>query len=116
MNLKQFVFLEEHLVKSLCSFSSYNALERRDACKGRKEASKKFAASQSSAKNSVAASRSQTSQNARRNEVTATVNTANQSGKTSRPSSSCGAAVYDEQVIHGLQYGCEFFLFRISEL
>lgn len=101
---------------ALCFLSSYNALERREFCKGGREASKKFAASQPSAKGSMAASRSQTSHNARRNEVPATVNSANQSGKTSRPSSSCGAAVYDEKVLLlQLQYGCEFLLFRILE-
>lgn len=64
----------------------------------------------------MATSRSQTSQNARRNEATASINSANQSAKASRPSSSNGAAVYDEQVIHGLQYGYEFLLFRTSDL
>lgn len=101
--------------KLFCFFSSYNALERRETCKGGKEASKKFAASQSSAKNSTTGSRSHTSHNSRRHEATSTVNSSNQSGKTSRPSSSCGSPVYDEQVVLVLQYGCEFFLFRISE-
>lgn len=64
----------------------------------------------------MATSRSQTSQNARRNEATASINSANQSAKASRPSSSHGAAVYDEQVICGLQYGYEFLLFRTSDL
>ncbi|KAL5556929.1 hypothetical protein UlMin_039165 [Ulmus minor] len=70
---------------------SYNALERREACKGGKEASKKGAQSQASSKGTTAASKAHSSHNARRNDAI-TVNTVNQSGKTSRPSSSGGPA------------------------
>ncbi|KAL0536533.1 hypothetical protein IC582_025482 [Cucumis melo] len=101
---------------------NYNASERREACKGGKEASKKFAASQSSAKNSVATSRSQTSQNARRNEATASINSANQSAKASRPSSSNGAAVYDEQItelklsIDSLEKERDFYFAKLRDI
>lgn len=75
---------------------SYNPLERREACKGGKEATKKAAQSQPSSKGTTAAPKAQSNHNSRRNE-TNSVNTVNQSGKSSRPSSSGGPA-YDEQV------------------
>lgn len=76
---------------------SYNPLERRETCKGGKEASKKGAQSQSSSKGTAAAPKTQSSHNARRNDVSS-VNTANQQVKASRPSSSGGPA-YDEKVL-----------------
>ena len=76
---------------------SYNALERRETCKGGKDVSKKSASSQSTNKTSTAAPRTQSSQNARRNEVSS-ASTTNQPVKASRPSSSGGPA-YEQQVI-----------------
>lgn len=80
---------------------SYNALERRDACKGGKEAHKRGGQSQTSAKGAAASQRSHSSHTARRNDVPPSVNSTSQSGKTSRPASSGGPAppVYDEQVL-----------------
>lgn len=76
---------------------SYNPLERREACKGGKEASKKCGASQPSAKTSTAAApKSQSSHNPRRNDLSS-VNSANQSVKASKPPPSSVPA-YDEQV------------------
>ena len=76
---------------------SYNALERREASKGGKDASKKSTTSHSSAKGSTGAtSRAQVSQNARRNE--ASVNSGNQAANASKPSSNGGLTAYDEQV------------------
>lgn len=74
----------------------YNALDRREASKGGKEASKKAAPSQSSTKGSTAAAKSQSSHNARRNEVSS-ANPSNLMVKISRPTSTGGPA-YDEQV------------------
>lgn len=75
---------------------SYNPLERREACKGGKEASKKCPPSQPSAKSSAAAPKAQPSHNARRNDVSS-VNSTNQSVKASKPPPSLSSA-YDEQV------------------
>ncbi|KAK3004705.1 hypothetical protein RJ639_018913 [Escallonia herrerae] len=73
---------------------SYNALERRDACKGGKDVSKKSAAAQSSARCAAAPSKAH---NARRNDAQS-ANTTNQSVKVtnSRPSSS-GESAYEQQ-------------------
>lgn len=76
---------------------SYNALERREASKGGKDASKKSTTSHSSAKGSTAAaSRAHFSQTARRNE--ASVNSGNQAANVSKPQSNGGLTAYDEQV------------------
>nr|GMD00936.1 microtubule-associated protein RP/EB family member 1C [Ipomoea batatas] len=73
----------------------YNALERREVCKGGREANKKSAAPQPSAK-TAAASTKHVPHNGRRNDVTNTSSATNPSGKTSRPSSSGGRPVYSE--------------------
>ncbi|KAH6784348.1 end binding protein 1C [Perilla frutescens var. hirtella] len=68
--------------------NSYNALERREACKGGKELSKKSAApSQPSAKSSAP---KQATHNGRRTDAAHANNTSNQSVKAVRPSSSGG--------------------------
>lgn len=74
---------------------SYNPLERRESCKGGKEASKKSASSQSTNKGVTAAPKAQSSHNARRHDVTS-VNPTTQAIKTSKPSAVVPA--YDEQV------------------
>ncbi|KAF5736186.1 hypothetical protein HS088_TW14G00322 [Tripterygium wilfordii] len=76
------------------TMQNYNPLERRDACKGGKEASKKSAPSQSSSKGSTAGSKAQTSHNARR--IDASVNSAHYSVKGSKPSIPVSA--YDAQI------------------
>lgn len=79
---------------------SYNPLERREASKGGREVSKKGVQSQASSKGAAAAApKSHASHNARRIDTNA-VNNVNQSGKSSRPSSSGGPPppAYDEQV------------------
>ncbi|XP_057771153.1 microtubule-associated protein RP/EB family member 1C [Salvia miltiorrhiza] len=69
--------------------NNYNALERREACKGGKELSKKSAASQPSTKSSASVPKQGTSHNGRRADA-AHANAANQSVKAVRPSSSGG--------------------------
>ncbi|XP_038685158.1 microtubule-associated protein RP/EB family member 1C isoform X2 [Tripterygium wilfordii] len=78
---------------------NYNPLERRDTCKGGKEASKKSAPSQSSSKGSTAGSKAQSSHNARR--IDASVNSANHSVKGSKPSIAVSA--YDEQIVQAVK-------------
>lgn len=75
---------------------NYNPLERREACKGGKEAGKKSAPSQASTKSSAAASRSHSSHNVRKIDASS-ANTTNQSVKVSRPVSSGGPA-FDEKI------------------
>ncbi|GAV64007.1 CH domain-containing protein/EB1 domain-containing protein [Cephalotus follicularis] len=71
---------------------SYNAVERRESCKGGKEANKKFASSHSSAKGSTAAPKAQSAHNARRHDVSS-VSSINQTVKTSN-----AVPAYDEQI------------------
>ncbi|EEF37419.1 microtubule binding protein, putative [Ricinus communis] len=85
----------------LCFVVSYNPLERREACKGGKETTKKCPPSQSSAKGSTAAPKAQSSHNARRNDATS-VNSANQSAKASKPPPSAVPA-YDAQVVAAIK-------------
>ena len=72
-------------------------MERREACKGGKDVSKKSAPSQSSAKCAGAPIKTQASHNARRTDAPS-VNTTNQSAKAPRPSSSGGPSVCPEAV------------------
>ncbi|KAK6151189.1 hypothetical protein DH2020_016121 [Rehmannia glutinosa] len=74
--------------------NSYNPLERREACKGGKELSKKSAASQPSTKSSASVPK-HTTHNGRRTDVSH-ANTTSQSVKAARPSSSGGPPVYPE--------------------
>lgn len=81
------------------SMFSYNPLERREACKGGKEATKK--PSQPSTKSSTAPSKAHPSHNARKNDASS-ASTTNPSVKVSRPGSSGGPA-YDEKVLASCQ-------------
>ena len=87
------------------SMFSYNPLERREASKGGKEASKK--PSQPSTKSSTAAPKAQPSHNARKNDASST-STTNLSVKVSRPGSSGGPA-YDEKVLFGPMQKLQFY-------
>ncbi|KAI3451980.1 hypothetical protein Pfo_008645 [Paulownia fortunei] len=74
--------------------NNYNPLERREACKGGKELSKKSAPSQPSTKSSASVPKHAT-HNGRKTDVSH-ANTASQSVKAARPSSSGGPSVYPE--------------------
>ncbi|XP_010271073.1 PREDICTED: microtubule-associated protein RP/EB family member 1C-like [Nelumbo nucifera] len=76
--------------------NNYNALERREACKGGKDASKRTAPMQASTKTSTAAPKTQSSHNTRRNDQSS-VHSTNQPVKTGRPVSS-GGPDYDKQI------------------
>ncbi|KAK9285242.1 hypothetical protein L1049_024431 [Liquidambar formosana] len=102
------------------NLQSYNPLERREACKGGKEVSKKGATSQPSAKSSTAAPKTHASHNARRNDISS-VNNTNQSAKVSRPSSSGGPA-YDEQItelklsVDSLEKERDFYFAKLRDI
>lgn len=82
---------------------SYNALERREVCRGGRETSKKSANSRASTKGSTS-QRPQSSHNSRRAEVS-NANPTNQAVKVARAPSAGGPA-YEEKV---------FFCFHVNE-
>ncbi|XP_074296328.1 microtubule-associated protein RP/EB family member 1C-like [Silene latifolia] len=76
--------------------NNYNPLERREACKGGRETSKKSAASHPSTKSSTAAGRSNPTQNSRKTDASS-ANPANQATKASKPDTN-EKGVYDEHI------------------
>lgn len=96
---------------------SYNPLERREASKGGKDASKRSAPSQASSKSTAAASKPH---NARRNDAPS-VNTTNQSVKVARPSSR-GEPAYEQQItelklsVDSLEKERDFYFAKLRDI
>ncbi|RWW46120.1 hypothetical protein BHE74_00047980, partial [Ensete ventricosum] len=76
----------------------YNALERRDSCKGGKEANKRTAPSQTSVRSSSAVLKTQASHTTKKNDGHA----GNAPHKATKPATSASQA-YDEKIVGGIQ-------------
>ncbi|XP_074295320.1 microtubule-associated protein RP/EB family member 1C-like isoform X1 [Silene latifolia] len=95
-NLEFFQWLKRYCDSVNNGGNNYNPLERREACKGGRETSKKSAASHPSTKSSTAAGKSNPTQNSRKTDASSAT-PANQATKAPKPDTN-EKGVYDEQI------------------